>query len=210
MTKGEELETMRRLRAVLRRSSRGLGIAGSFVTVFARSKERRERGAVRRILLGTPVGLSFSGLVSDRGPTGDLLKFIAAQSKVSALEASRRAEKLSALFERWTLLKEKRVMERKVMEFRGLVISTVAGVVVGMLSSLAPLISSFQLSFGSAPHVVSGFVPYEGAVFLVPSALCLGLFFTSRRPYLFVLLSLAAFLGVVFFFGPMASVGLNG
>ena len=209
MTKTEELEMMRRLRAVLKRSSRGLGIAASFVTVFAGSKQERERETIRRILLGTPVGPAFAGLASQASATGDLLKFIAAQAKVSALEASRGAEKLSALFERWTMLKEKLVMERKVMEFRGLVISTVAGVVVGMLSSLAPLISNFQLSFGAAPQVTSGFVPYEGAVFLVPSTLCLGLFFASHRPYLFVLVSLAAFLGVVYFFGPVASLGLN-
>ena len=209
MTKTEELEMMRRLRAVLKRSSRGLGIAGSFVSVFVGSKQEMEREAVRRILLGTPVGPAFAGLMSETSATGDLLKFIAAQAKVSALEASRGAERLSALFERWTHLKEKRVMERKVMEFRGLVISTVAGVVVGMLSTLAPLISDFQLSLGAAPHVTSGFVPYEGAVFLVPSALCLGLFFSPRRPYFFVLLSLAAFLGVVYFFGPVASVGLS-
>ena len=150
MTKTEELEMMRRLRAVLKRSSRGLGIAGSFVSVFVGSKQEMEREAVRRILLGTPVGPAFAGLMSETSATGDLLKFIAAQAKVSALEASRGAERLSALFERWTHLKEKRVMERKVMEFRGLVISTVAGVVVGMLSTLAPLISDFQLSLGAA------------------------------------------------------------
>ncbi len=209
MTSAEELELLRRLRAVLKCSSRGLGIAASFVAVFAGSKHPAEREAVRRILFGTPVATALDGLASGTSATGDLLKFIAAQARVSALEASRGAEKLSSLFERWTMLKERRVMERRVMEFRGLVISAVEGVVVGMLSSLAPLISNLQLSFGAVPQAASDLIPYEGALFLVPSTFCLGLFLSSRRPYLLVLLSLAAFLGVVYFFGPAASAGLG-
>ncbi|MDA4117465.1 MAG: hypothetical protein OK455_03890 [Thaumarchaeota archaeon] len=208
-SKTQELDMMRRLRTVLKRSSHGLGIAASFVTVFASSRQGTEREAVRRILLGFPVGLAFAGLVSEASASSDLLRFVAAQAKMSASEASRGAEKLTSLFERWALLKEKRIMERRVMEFRGFVISAVAGVVVGMLSSLAPLISSFQLTLGGAPQAASTFSPYEGAVFLIPSALCLGLFFSPRRPYLFVVLSLATFFGVVYFFGPFASIGIT-
>jgi hypothetical protein len=209
LTRATERDFMRRLRAVFKRSSQGSGIAASFVTIFSHSRHPRERESVRRILLGSPVGPAFAGLMSEAGAASDLLKFIAAQSKMSASEASHGAERLSSLFERWASLNEKRDLEKKVMEFRGLVICTVAGVVVGMLSSLAPLVSNFKLSFGATAQVASGFVPYEGAVFLIPSALCLGFFFSSRRPYLFVGLSLAAFLGVVYFFGPTASVGLN-
>jgi len=80
---------------------------------------------------------------------------------------------------------------------------------VGMLSSLAPVISNFQISLGTAPRAASGFSPYEGAVFLLPSALCLGLFLSPHRPYLNVLVSLAAFAGVVYFFGPFASLSVG-
>jgi hypothetical protein len=204
-----ELEVMRRLRAVLRRSSRGLGLAASFVGVFSASKIRAERDAVRRILLGTPVELAFGGLVSENTSSGELLRFIAALARVNSLEASKGAEKLSSMFDRWTLLKEKRLMERKVMQFRGLIISAVAGVVVGMLSTLAPVISSFQISLGTAPQAPAGFSPYEGALFLVPSALCLGFFLSPERPYLNAAISLATFAGVVYFLGPMASFSLG-
>ncbi len=208
-TTAAELEVMRRLRAVLKRSSRGLGLAASFVGIFSGSKNREERDAVRRILLGTPVEMAFAGLMEETSSSGELLRFIAALARVSSSEASRGAEKLSSMFDRWTLLKEKRAMERKVMEFRGFIVSVVAGVVVGMLSSLAPVISNFQISLGTAPAAPSGFSPYVGAVFLLPSALCLGLFLSPGRPYLNVVVSLAAFVGVVYFLGPLASFSVS-
>jgi len=208
-TTAAELDVMRRLRTVLKRSSRGLGLAAAFVGVFSGSKDGAEREAVKRILLGTPVDRAFAGLMKDPGSSGELLRFIATLARISSLEASKGAEKLSSMFDRWTLLKEKREMEKKVMAFRGLIVSVVAGVVVGMLSTLAPVISSFQITLGTAPHTATGFSPYEGVVFLLPSALCLGLFLSPHRPYVNVAVSLAAFAGVVYFLGPLASFGLG-
>jgi len=208
-TTAEELEVMRRLRTVLKRSSGGLGLAAAFVGVFSDSKDSAERQAVKRILLGTPVEMAFAGLVKDSGSSGELLQFIATLAKVNSAEASRGAERLSSMFDRWTLLKEKRAMEKKVMAFRGLIISLVAGVVVGMLSTLAPVISTFQITLGTAPQATSSFSPYEGAVFLIPSALCLGLFLSPQRPHVNVAVSLVAFAGVVYFLGPLASFSLG-
>jgi hypothetical protein len=203
-----EFEMMRKLRTVLKRSSRGLGFAASFVGVFSSSREGAEREAVRRILLGTPAEQAFEGLLSEGG-SGELLRFIAALARVNSVEASKGAERLSSMFDRWTLLKEKRAMEQKVMRFRGLIVSTVAGVVVGMLSTLAPLISNFQISLDTPVLPAGGFSPYEGAVFLIPSALSLGFFLTPDRPYLNAVTSLAAFAAVVYFLGPLASFSLG-
>jgi hypothetical protein len=100
-------------------------------------------------------------------------------------------------------------MERKVMQFRGLIVSTVSGVVVGMLSTLAPVISNFQISLGTTPPPAPGFSPYEGAAFLLPSAIALGLYLSPRRPYANVAVSLAAFAGVVYLLGPFASFGVG-
>jgi hypothetical protein len=205
-----ELDVMRRLRTVLKRSSRGLGLAAAFVGVFSRSKDRAERDAVRRILLGTPVERALAGLMKEAGSSGELLRFVATLARISSLEASRGAERLSSLFDRWTLLKEKRAMEQRVMAFRGLIVSVVAGVVVGMLATLAPVISGFQITLGTTPQPTSAFAfpPYEGAVFLLPSALCLGLFLSPKRPYVNVAVSLVAFAGVVYFLGPLATFSL--
>jgi hypothetical protein len=208
-TTAAELEVMRRLRAVFKRSSRGLGLAASFVGVFSGSKDKWERGAVKKILLGTPTELAFAGLVNETGSSGELLRFIATLARISSSEASRGAEKLSSMFDRWTLLKEKRAMEKKVMAFRGLIVSVVAGVVVGMLSTIAPVISSFQITLGATAQATSGFSPYEGAVFLLPSALCLGVYLSPERPYVNVAVSLAAFAGVVYFLGPLASFSIG-
>jgi hypothetical protein len=198
---------MRRLRMVLKRSSGGLGLAAAFVGVFSVSKDSAERDAVKRILLGMPVEGALAGLMGS-GSSGELLRFIATLARVSSAEASRGAEKLSSMFDRWTLLKEKRAMEKRVMAFRGLIVSVVAGVVVGMLSTLAPVISTFQITLGTAPQAPSTLSPYEGAVFLLPAALCLGLFL-SPKPYVNVAVSLLAFVGVVYFLGPFASFRLG-
>jgi hypothetical protein len=204
-----ELEVMRRLRTVLKRSSKGLGLAAAFVGVFSRSKDAAERDAVRRILLGTPVDRALAGLMKEAGSSGELLRFVATLARISSLEASRGAERLSSLFDRWTLLKEKRSMEQKVMAFRGMIVSVVAGVVVGMLATLAPVISGFQITLGTTPQATSSFPPYEGALFLLPSALCLGLFLSPKRPYVNVAVSLLAFAGVVYFLSPLADFSLG-
>jgi hypothetical protein len=115
------------------------------------------------------------------------------------------------MFDRWTLLKEKSAMERKVMRFRGMIVSTVAGVVVGMLSTLVPVIAGFQIALSATLQAPpsSLFSPYEGAVFLIPSALCLGFFLSSERPYLNAVISLAAFAGVVYFLAPLTSFSVG-
>ena len=199
------------LRTVLRRSARGMGVAASFVGAFLESEDEKARDAVRRTLLGTPLEQSIGGLAADWGEAGDLLRFVVTQSRVDAVEASRSAERLSALFERWAHLKERRAMEMKVMEFRGLIVSAVAGVVVGMLSTLAPFVASFQATLtltGAVP--TPSYSPYEGGLFLLPSAVFLGLYLSPRRPYLHVALSLAAFGAVTYFLGPLTEFGLPG
>ena len=47
-------------------------------------------------------------------------------------------------------------------------------------------------------------------MFLLPSALCLGLFLSPDRPYVNVAISLLAFAGVVYFLGPLTSFSLGG
>ena len=184
-------------------------MAASFVGVFSSSRKPREKEAARAILLGTPIEAALGSVVSADSASGELLRFVASLARVNSLEASRSAERLSPILDRWTLIRERRAMERKVMEFRGLLVSTVAGIVVGMLSTLAPVISSFQITLaGTQPP--SGFSPIVGAAFLVPSAVCLGVYLSPGRPYLNAFVSLLAYAGVVYFLGPLASFSVGG
>ena len=203
-----ELETIRRLRLALKKSSQGAGLSAALVGALSGSRRHEEQSAVKKVLLGTPVEASLAGLI-DGAPSGELLRFIATLSRFSSSDASKAAEKLSSTFDRWTLLKEKHAMEKKVMAFRGLIVSAVAGVVVGMISSLAPVISGFQLTLGESAKAVAGYSPFEGAVFLVPSSACLGLFLTPSRPYINVAVSLLAFVGAVSFIAPLATFSLG-
>jgi hypothetical protein len=203
-----ELSLMRRLRVVFKRSSKGLGLSSSFVKVFSSSDGSLEREAVRKILLGTPFSRALAGLVDSKSSAGELLRFVASLAGTSAKEASKGAERISLMLDRWTLIKEKREMERRVMAFRGLVVSVVSGVVVGMLASLAPALSSFAISLSAPAPALSGFSPYEGGLFLFPSALCLGFYLSPARPYLNVAASLVAFFLVVYLLGPLMSFSL--
>jgi len=203
-----ELGLMRRLRAVFKRSSKGLGLSSSFVRIFSSSDAPAEREAVRKILLGTPFGRALAPLVDSQGSAGELLRFVATLAGTSAREASKGAERISMMLDRWTMIRERREMERRVMAFRGLVVSVVSGVVVGMLASLAPALSSFAITLTTAPPALSGFSPYEGGLFLFPSAVCLGYYLSPGRPYLNAAASLVVFLLVVHLLGPLMSFSL--
>jgi hypothetical protein len=203
-----ELGLMRRLRVVFKRSSSGLGLSSSFVSVFSSSDARPERDAVRRILLGIPVHAALAGLVDSHTSSGDLLRFVGSLAQISAREASKGAERISFMLDRWTMIKERREMERRVMAFRGLVVSLVSGVVVGMLATLAPALAGFSIALSAAPRGASGFSPYEGVLFLIPSATCLGFYLSPGRPYLNLAASLVAFLSVVYLLGPLMSFSL--
>src|SRR5207245_9470129 len=102
-TTAGELEVMRKLRAVLKRSSKGLGLAASFVGVFSEPRRSGERDATKRILLGTPVENALAGVISEESSSGELLRFIAALARIDSSEASKGAERLSSMFDRWTL-----------------------------------------------------------------------------------------------------------
>lgn len=204
-----DLSLMERLRQVLRLSSRGKGVAASVVETFRESGRRGEMEMVRGILLGHPVGEAMRSLESDRKGgdtyTRDLMLYVVEQAKVDAAEASKRADKLTTLFEHWIWMKRQRAMEQKVMETRSIIVSAILGGVTAMVSSLAPVLSTFQLSLSETqPYApASAYSPYWGILFVLPAASFLGLFFSARRAYLNVLAAGLAYLVVTYFFGPL-------
>ena len=88
-TGAKELAAMRRLRTALKRSSKGQGLAAALVAVFVESKDKGERDAARRILLGSPVDMAVSGLAGEGSPAGELLRFVSILARTSSTEASR-------------------------------------------------------------------------------------------------------------------------
>jgi hypothetical protein len=200
---------MGRLRQVLRLSSHGKGVAASVVETFRGSDRKGEREMVRSIMLGHTVREAMRSLESDRkgadAYTRDLMLYVVEQAKVDAAEASRRADKLTTLFEHWIWMKRERAMEQKVMETRSIMVSAILGGVTAMVSSLAPVLTTFQLSLDETQPLASAsaYSPYWGILFVLPAASFLGVFFSRRRAYLNVLAAGLAYLVVTYFFGPL-------
>ena len=204
-----DLSLMGKLRQVLRLSSHGKGVAAAIVETFSQSDRKNEKTMVRSILLGHPVRLAMRALDRDRKGsnryTSDLMLYVVEQAKVDAVEASKRAEKLTTLFEHWIWMTRERAMEQKVLETRSIMVSAILGGVTAMISALAPVLTSFQLSL-TAPQTVQptpAYSAYLGILFVLPAASFLGIFFSKRRAYLNVLVATLAYVAVTYFFGPL-------
>jgi hypothetical protein len=199
-----ELARMVKLREVLRLAARGKGIAASIVETFRESPAEEESDMVRRILLGNPVERSTADLISRNDHSRDVLLYVVNQAKADAVEASRRADKLTSLFEHWVWMKQQRIVEQRIMETRSIMVSAILGGVTAMISALAPVLSTFQLTLGSQPMPTNP--SYLGVLFVVPAALFLGFFFSPRRAYLNLIVSVAAFGLVSYFFAPLVTI----
>ncbi len=199
-----ELSRMVKLRQVLRLSARGKGIAASIVETFRGSPVEEESEMVRRILLGNPVERAAADLISRNDHSRDVLLYVVNQAKADAVEASRRADRLTSLFEHWVWMKQQRIVEQRIMETRSIMVSAILGGVTAMISSLAPVLSTFQLTFGSPTPPPSP--SYLGILFVAPAALSLGFFFSPRRAYLNLLVSVTAFGLVSYFFTPLVAI----
>jgi hypothetical protein len=203
----KELERIQRLKVALRYAVQGRGIGAAVVEVFRRG-DRSERETARRILLGVPVRESVSELVRrSREPASDLVRFVVSDASINAVEAGRRAERLTRYFERWAETKERRALEQKAMEVRAEILAAVLGAVLAMVSSLAPILASFR--FLSAPSVQStNLFPSFGFCLCLISSSFLGLFASSRRPYIEPAVSSALFLAVHILVSPMLSFSI--
>lgn len=192
---------MGKLRQVLRLASQGKGIAASIVETFRMSRAVGETEMVRRILLGNPVDAAVKEVISGSDRTREILLYVVNQAKVDAVEASKRADRLTTLFEHWIWMKQQRVVEQKIMETRSIMVSAILGGVTAMISALAPVLASFQLTLGTQPPPAAP--SYLGVLFVVPAAAFLGFFFSPRRAYLNLIVATAAYALVAYYFTPL-------
>ena len=70
-----------------------------------------------------------------------------------------------------------------------------------MVSALAPVLASFQLTLGTQPPPAAP--SYLGVLFVVPAAAFLGFFFSPRRAYLNLIVATAAYALVAYYFTPL-------
>ncbi len=199
----KELERIERLKIALRHATQGRGLSAAVVEVFRRSSDREENEAARKILLGIPVKESVSPMTaSGREPGFDLLRYIVFEARVNSIEAGKKAEKLARHFERWAEMKHKRSLEQKAMEVRAHMISAILGAVLAMISSMAPILASFQF-LTTQQATPPSTLPYFGFAFSIASASFLGLFAVPRRPYIDPLISSLAYVVTFVLISPL-------
>lgn len=203
--RGDEFDRIRKLRRIIGYTATGKGVAGAVASTFGSSDERDEREAARKILLGIPLEKALHKILSSGGGAWALLMYLANESRVNSIEASKRAEKLTSYFERWAQLKGERAMEQKVIETRAHILSTVLGAVVSLFASLAPIISSIQIGAATAPSP-SGSLPTLGVAFSLVSSIFIGLYLSPKRVYLDPILSTTSYILVFVASGPLANI----
>jgi len=174
------------------------------VTVFSRTRTDLS-GIARTTLLGYPPRESMRQLVREGQETGMLASLVVNGSRGDARLVGRKGERLSLTLERWIKAREERRMEQKVLRFRGLIVSGVLGAVLGMVSSVGPLVGG--LSFTATPPPVDPvYIEVAAAAMACLSSAMLGLFMSGRGFLINVAAAFAVFSLVVVAVSPLTSV----
>ena len=160
----------------------------------------------RATLLGYPSTESMRRLVLNEGPeVGMLASLVVNGARGDARLVGRRGERLSLTLESWIKGRETRRMEQKVLRFRGLIISSVLGAVLGMVSSVGPLVGG--LSFTAPPPPTDPvFIEAAAAAMACLSSAMLGLFMSGRGFLANVASTLVIFALVTFAVSPLTSI----
>ncbi len=202
-----ELETLLSLRRVLSEMSDGGGLAGALVNVLG-GKGGGLGDVARQTLLGYPAEASLEPLIVDGTPEVSMLALLIVNgAKSDAGLIGRKGEQLSLTLEKWLKAREGRRMEQHVMRMRGLMISAVLGAVMGMLSSLGPIVGGLSFSGPQAAADPTLFRLGGVAMACVSSAM-LGLFMSGRGFLVNLAATVAVFALVTVAVSPLTAVGL--
>jgi hypothetical protein len=196
---------MQLLKQVLASISAGRGVSASIVLSLRRG-EGEEKHAARRVLLGFPPSKSMGFIVADKSRELGMLASLvtmAAGSNVAAV--GRKGAELSKILERWLKAGEERVMEARVFQMRGLIMSAVLGALMATVSTMGPLVASSDFLVGGAASAPPSLTLVSGAMVAVSSSM-LGVFLGGRGFYVNLLLSLGVFLAVSFATAPLAEL----
>lgn len=183
----------------------GMGVSASIVRAF-RAAEGEEQDAARLVLLGNPPPVSLAAIVSDDAKElGMLASLVAGASSSSAMVLGKKGEALSALLEGWLKAKESRLLERRVLQMRGYIMSAVLGAVMAIIAALGPVVGSIDF-LQATPQVPGASISYFSAAMVVVSSSMLGIFLSGRRFYLNLFVAIAVFALALAAASPLADV----
>lgn len=200
-----DLARLALFRRVLGLVTSGMGVSASIVRAF-RAAEGEEHDAARLVLLGNPPPVSLAAIVSDDAKElGMLASLVAGASSSSAKALGRKGEALSLVLEGWLKARESRILERRVLQMRGYIMSAVLGAVMAIIAALGPVVGSIDF-LQAAPQVPGPSLSYFAAAMVVASASMLGLFLSGRRFYLNLLVATMVFVLAFAAASPLADV----
>ncbi len=192
------------LKRVLASIGSGRGISGSIVLAF-RDSQGKGKDAARKVLLGQPPRRSMALLASDESTeVGMLASLIALSSGSDVATVGKKGAELSAILERWLKAKEARVMEARVLQMRGFIMSAVLGAVMAIMSALGPVVSTSSLFGGASP--AGSLLYYAAGTMVAVSSSMIGLFMSGRGFYLNLMLALSVFWVTLSASSPLVSI----
>jgi hypothetical protein len=199
---------MQKVKDIIRYASAGRGIASSLVSAFQVGASSNEQQSARLILLGVPPSQALRKLLSQfRNESGEVIRFLLAQSKFDLAQSGVRADRLAPLLEKWGEQRQKYLMEQRVLQTRILLVSIILGAVMAFFSSLLPFISSFNL--GRLTPVTPNSLVLLSFALAMTSSFYLSMSAASRIKALGPILTAVVFVSVYYFSLPLSSVGLS-
>lgn len=199
-----EIRRLNDVRSVFRQISMGRGVAASFVLQFKNSKDKSEKEVARRFLLGMPYLYALQSIKKGEWANSALISYILSGSMLNLKEAGVRARRLSFIFESWLKLKEKALIDERILRTRAYMLSGILGAILAFLVSFAPVLSVL-ISFGTRSQI-SDIIFYTGLLMASISSLHFGLLFSiSKVPY-FIAISLISYLLAINFLAPVSRI----
>lgn len=192
------------LKRLLASVSSGRGVSGSIVVAFKGAK-RNERSAARMVLLGHPPRTSLASIAPyESREVGMLASLVTLGSGSDVVLLGKKGLELSTILERWLKAREARLMDARVMQMRGFVMSAVLGAVMAIVSALGPIVSTSTLLGPTAP--IGPSLDYASGAMVVVSSSMIGLFLSGRRFYLNLALALGVFWLALSAASPLSSI----
>jgi hypothetical protein len=187
--------------------TKGRGVSSSVVSAFSESRDREENSVAREILLGVPVGDALSRLKAVDRAILPLLNYLKTESRVSAMETGKSAQRLIEFYEHWLEAKERREVERRVMALRAHMTSAILGAVTAFIATLSPLLGSLQFFLSAArPDPLPMLI--TGGVMAGVSSFFLGLYMNPRRPYVDFVICMVCYYLSYSFVSPLLNFSL--
>jgi hypothetical protein len=201
-----ELDILMTLSRVLGDVGNGRGVAGALVRSFGSSRGQ-SADVARLTLLGHPPEVAMGGLLLGHGPEVAMLSgLIVNGARGNSILVGKKGEELAKSLESWINTREGRKLEQRVLAFRGLLVSAVLGAVLGMISSVGPLLGGLNFMVPS-PQMDPSTLTAASAVMGCVSSAMLGLFVSRRGLWQNLVATMGVFLIVITAVRPLMILG---